>query len=87
VSFADEAHHYDFYTEVLPFGDMNGNGIVNLSDILYLISYIYVEGPEPIGGAISADVDCDGYNNLADILYLIINVYKEGPDPCVYRPE
>jgi dockerin type I repeat protein len=87
VSLAEEAHHYDFYTEMLPFGDLNGDGNVNLSDILYMINYIYLEGPQPIGGSISSDVDCDGYNNLADILYLITNVYNEGPDPCIYYPE
>ena len=87
VSLTGEAHYYSFYTEILPFGDLNGNGDVNLADILYLISYIYTKGPAPIGGAVSADVDCDGLENLSDILYLIINVYNEGPDPCIYYPD
>ena len=67
-------------------GDLNGSGTVNLSDILYLINYIYSAGPGPIGGLISADMNCDGYRNLSDILYLIKSVYSDGPDPCLCTP-
>ncbi len=87
VSYYDEGHLYDFLTEILPLGDMNGNGEVNLSDILYLINFIYVDGPGPIGGDYTADVDCDGKGNLSDILYLINSVYNQGPKPCLYRPD
>ena len=68
-------------------GDASNDNIVNLSDILFLISYVYVQGPEPVNPFL-ADCNCDGQEginiNLSDILYLISYIYIDppGPDPC-----
>ncbi len=51
-------------------GDANGDGLVNLLDILFMIAYIYEEGPRPIPMN-SAEINSDGHINLLDILSLI----------------
>jgi hypothetical protein len=61
-------------------GDANGNGILNLLDITYIIAYLYQEGPPPDPLA-SADVDSSGNVNIVDISYLINYLYMSGPEP------
>ncbi len=58
-------------------GDANNDGHVNLLDILFLISNIYEEGPDPLHFE-AADVDSSGNLNLLDILKLIDNLYGAG---------
>jgi hypothetical protein len=61
-------------------GDTNGDENVTLSDIVYLINYLFKGGatPNPIG---SADVNYDESVNLNDIIYLINYLFKSGPPP------
>ena len=57
--------------------DQDGEGLINLLDILYLIDFVYSEGPalpEPN----AADVDNSGAFDLLDILALIDYLYGEG---------
>jgi len=49
------------------------DGIINLSEILFLISAVYVDGPDPIFEL--GDFNTDGLINLSDILDLIAYVY------------
>ena len=72
-------------------GDVNGDGIVNLSDILYLISYLYIlpPGPPPLPMA-AGYITEDDQINLEDILHLIDFVYgvpKGAPPVCPGFPE
>jgi len=68
-------------------GDPNGDGTVNLTDILDIITCVYVtpgvtECEATIRGG---DADCDGVTNLTDILELIQFVYVipiGEPTPC-----
>ncbi|UCD17946.1 MAG: dockerin type I repeat-containing protein, partial [Candidatus Zixiibacteriota bacterium] len=57
-------------------GDANGDGDVNLLDILYLIDFLYGNptgpAPDPME---SGDANADGDVNLLDILYLIDYLY------------
>ena len=61
-------------------GDANGTGDVSLSDIVYLISYLYKLGPEP-DPLYCADVNGTGDVSISDIVYLISYLYKMGPAP------
>ena len=61
-------------------GDVNSDCIVNLGDVLYLISYLYKGGPSPNPHR-AGDVNCDGTLDLGDLLYLISYLYKGGPAP------
>jgi PKD repeat protein len=59
-------------------GDANGDGIINIKDITYLISYLYQSGPEPIP-IVAGDVNGNGDLNIKDITYLINRLYRGGP--------
>ncbi|MCK4856716.1 MAG: dockerin type I repeat-containing protein [candidate division Zixibacteria bacterium] len=66
-------------------GDADGNQLVNIADVVYLISYIFGGGPPP-NPLISGDVDCDAMVNIADVVYLINYIFGGGPEPCAACP-
>ncbi len=67
---------------------------VDISDLVYLINYLYKGGPAPLPFADQGDVDgqpnvkdfnCPKNNvNIGDVVYLINHVYKGGPPPIDY---
>ena len=61
-------------------GDVNGDLVVNILDITYLISYLYKGGPAP-DPIESGDADGNDVINILDITYLISYLYKGGPAP------
>ncbi|MCX6830373.1 MAG: dockerin type I domain-containing protein [candidate division Zixibacteria bacterium] len=61
-------------------GDVNGNGLINIQDITFLINYLYKGGPAPNPLEI-ADVNHTGMANIQDITYLINYLYKDGSAP------
>jgi len=61
-------------------GDVNVDDVVDLGDVLYLISYLYKGGPAPDPLEVG-DCDCDGVVDLGDVLFLINYLYKGGPAP------
>ena len=61
-------------------GDCNEDEDINILDIVYLINYIYKNGPPPIPWE-SGEVDGDGMINILDVVYLINYIYKNGPPP------
>ncbi|MGB7060913.1 MAG: dockerin type I domain-containing protein [Candidatus Zixiibacteriota bacterium] len=66
-------------------GDVNGDGIVNVGDVVYLISYLYRAGPPPVPMSMG-DVNCDGIVNLGDVVFLIGYLYRGGPVPRCCDP-
>jgi hypothetical protein len=64
-------------------GDVDGDALVNILDIVFLINYKYKGGPAP-ASILSADVNSDELVNILDIVYLINFKYKSGPEPiCI----
>ena len=64
-------------------GNANGDGVINILDVTYLINYLYKGGPAPIPYAIcSGDANCDCIVNILDVTYLINFLYKGGSPPC-----
>jgi hypothetical protein len=51
------------------FGDVNGDGKINISDASYLIRYIYYAGPPP-QDYLLGDLNMDGVTNVADAVFL-----------------
>jgi hypothetical protein len=66
-------------------GDADSNELVNISDAVYLISYIFGAGtaPDPL---MSGDVDCNQIVNISDAVYLISYIFGGGPAPCANCP-
>jgi hypothetical protein len=62
-------------------GDCNGDYIINLGDVVFLITYLYRSGPAP-QPLWTADVTRNGEVNIGDVVYLITYLYKNGPPPC-----
>lgn len=63
-------------------GDADGNCITNISDVVYLIAYIFGGGPGPLP-YLAGDVDCNSMVNISDAVYLISYIFGGGPPPCV----
>ena len=61
-------------------GDANRDGIINSADIVYLINYLFKNGPAPDPLSIG-DVNSDEIINSADVVYLINYLFKSGPAP------
>lgn len=59
-------------------GDANGNGNVNLLDIITMIGHLY-KGCLSLQHTRLSDVDGNGTINILDIIYLIYFLYKNGP--------
>jgi hypothetical protein len=62
-------------------GDADANGIVNVSDAVYLITYIFGGGPPPDPLELG-DCTCDGVVNISDVVYLIAYIFGGGNEPC-----
>jgi len=62
-------------------GDVNADGLVNVSDAVSLVSYIFADGPAP-EPLLAADANCDGTANITDVTYIVNYIFAGGPPPC-----
>ncbi|MGB7061293.1 MAG: lectin like domain-containing protein [Candidatus Zixiibacteriota bacterium] len=64
-------------------GDVNADGIVDVGDVVYLVSYLYKSGPPPECEPINecGDVNLDDIVDVGDVLYLVNYLYRNGPSP------
>jgi hypothetical protein len=60
-------------------GDADGDRIVNVVDVTYLIEYLFKGGPSPV---FPSDVNCDGDTSVSDVTYLIDYLFRSGFPPC-----
>jgi len=93
----DTVHVIDYATDIILSGGLcldvcdcepgNANadppdGVINIFDITYIISYLYLGGPNPIPYELcSCDANGDCVCNIFDITYIISFLYLGGPDP------
>ena len=63
-------------------GDANDDGSHNITDAVYLITYIFAAGPAPTPHAVgSGDSDCNGTVNITDAVRIVSYVFGGGPLP------
>lgn len=62
-------------------GDCNGDGKINVSDVVYEINYLF-KGGLVLKPLIAGDVNCDSKVTVSDVVYLINYLFKGGPKPC-----
>lgn len=70
-----------FRFRTMALGDADGNGIVTISDVVFLINYIFSGGPTP-NPLTSGDADCSGAINISDAVHLIQYIFGGGAPPC-----
>jgi hypothetical protein len=61
-------------------GDVNGDGAINVGDVIHLVNFLYRDGPPPVP-AWAGDFDCDGKTNVGDVVQLVNYMYRDGPPP------
>lgn len=61
-------------------GDADGDGIINVGDVVYLITYLFKSGPAP-SPLDAGDANCDGKINVSDVVTLINYLFRGGPAP------
>jgi hypothetical protein len=66
-------------------GDANNDETVDVSDVVYLINYLFISGPPPIALP-SGDANCDGKIDISDVVYLINYLFIHGPAPVMCDP-
>ncbi len=62
-------------------GDASGDDVVDISDAVALIAYIFSGGPPP-SPLEAGDASCDGNVDISDAVYLIAYIFSGGPVPC-----
>jgi hypothetical protein len=72
------------YTELSWYicGNANGDEAVNVSDVVYILNYVFISGSPPPHPLESAEVNCDGMVNVSDAVWLLNYIFISGPAPC-----
>lgn len=70
----------DRYPLVYLRGDVNRNLIRDIEDVIYLLNYVYKNGPAP-NPQMAGDVNWDEVIDILDVYYLIDFLFASGPSP------
>ena len=62
-------------------GDANSDGKITVSDVVYLVNYLFKGGPPP-AVFLAGDANCDTKVTVSDVVYLVNYLFKGGPPPC-----
>ncbi len=69
-----------FSLNVYTIGDASHDGVIDISDVIYLIDYLYKSGPAPVPLE-CANVSGDEIVDISDAVYLLNYLFKHGPTP------
>ena len=58
-------------------GDQNGDSVTTVTDIFYLINFLFSNGALPDSG----DANADGVTTVTDVFYLVNFLFTNGPPP------
>jgi hypothetical protein len=67
--------------EVLPCGDVNGSGAVDVSDAIRLLEYLFLPEDGPVSPICrgSTDVNGDGDLDISDPVFILAHLFAGGP--------
>ena len=70
-----------FTFRTMTLGDASNDGAADISDVVYLIAYIFSGGlaPNPL---LAGDGNCDSTVDISDVVYLIAYIFSGGQAPC-----
>ncbi len=63
------------------YGDCNRDEKITVSDVVFLINYLFKGGPTP-DPLLAGDANCDEQVTVSDVVYLINYLFKSGPQPA-----
>ena len=63
-------------------GDITADGIVDISDLVGLVDFIFTGGPPPIPYELAGDLTCDVQVDISDLVGLVDFIFTGGPPPC-----
>ncbi len=63
-------------------GDANWDNKVDVADVVYLICYLFRDGPLPMPTPRTGDANCDAIVTVGDAVHLINFLFKGGDPPC-----
>jgi hypothetical protein len=68
------------YPIVVKCGDANADGKITVSDVVYLVNYLFKGGPiaKPYE---AGEANCDGKVTVSDVVYLVNYLFKGGQPP------
>jgi hypothetical protein len=72
------------YLPLYTCGDCTGDGTIDVADVVYLLTYLFTGGPEPIPMLDVGDCNENGTVDIGDVVYLINYLFNGGPAPCDY---
>ncbi|MGB8657989.1 MAG: dockerin type I domain-containing protein [Candidatus Zixiibacteriota bacterium] len=61
-------------------GDPTGDGVIDAGDVVFLINYLFREGPAPAPLRVG-DANCDQLVDSGDVVFLINYLFKSGSAP------
>jgi hypothetical protein len=67
---------YDFIC-----GDCNRDGVIDMTDVVYLLNYLFLGGPAPVPYLEAGDATCNGIVDVSDIVFLLNYLFVQGPSP------
>ncbi len=80
-SYTDSLYLLNTGEDIYICGDANGSGAISISDVVYLINYIFAGGSAPSPLA-AGDSNCSGAVNISDAVYLVNYIFSGGAAPC-----
>lgn len=66
---------YCFSTSPAQAGDLNADGVIDLEDLVFLVNYLFKDGPPP-SPCENGELTCDEEITLADVIALVNYLYK-----------
>ncbi len=76
----DKLYAYVYVPSAFLLGDANGDGLIDLGDVVYLLNYLF-KGEDPPDPLQAGDANCDGTVELGDAIYLLNYLFKGGDPP------
>lgn len=61
-------------------GDANADGVISIGDVVHLINYLFISGPDPYPTEVG-DANCDGTVDIADAVHIVNYLFIGGPPP------
>ena len=71
-------HHTEIF--LCDCGDVNADFLVDVGDVVWLVSYLFKGGPAPLAYW-AGDTNCDGIVDIGDVVRLIGYLYRGQPPP------